>query len=196
MAIVNAGVYEVRLYQNLFGQEVLNVFHYFRGGGDNDGSGELKVGFLGNMVPAIAAVQSEDLQYERIEVESVLGIDVPDVSVIVGLQGTIVSESLPAQYVFALRYNRTDKSTRSGAKRFSGLAKIVVENNDLTSDFVTSLQNLANTLETPIASSQQSFIPIILRKPDGPNPANVTINIVGSISALDRASTQRSRLNY
>lgn len=196
MSVVNAGVYEVRLYQDLFGQEVLNVFHYFRGGGDNDGSGELKVAFLGTNVPAIAAVQSQDLQYVRVEVESVLGIDVPDTSVIVGLQGGIASDSLPAQYVFSLRYNRTDKSTRNGGKRFSGLAKIVVEDNDLTSDYVASLQGLANILEAPLPSSQQSFIPIIMRRPTTPNPANVTINIVGSVSALDRASTQRTRLNY
>lgn len=196
MAVVNSGVYEVKLRGRYMDKDILNVFHYFRGGGLNDGSPILALKWDTAILASLLAIASDQLTYTSIEVEPIFGGDIGTTRVLSNANGGVTGAILPPHFAIPFKYFRSEKATRNGSKRFSGVTESMIDNGVFTPNFFIAMETAATALSGTITDAAGDFLPIILRRPDTEGFVNVTMSTVSDVAALNRVSTQNSRKNY
>jgi len=196
MTIVSDGVYSLKLNYNMFGEDMLNVFHYFQGGGLNSNADLLAQGFATQILPAILDITPSDVFYTSIVAEPVFDL-LPEFTLALNnQQGLRTGSSLPTFSALSFRYLRAEKATRNGSKRFPGPVEQDMDDGQLTGTFFNIMLATATTLGTPINDGGGDFEPVILRKPDQINPPNGTMSTISGVEALDRITTQNSRKGF
>lgn len=192
MPQTGSGIYELVLQQTFQGEVCLNVFHYLSNINEDDNQSQLSLAFDGTTLPQIALTQSDGVTYNEIIVRNLTGTlaDVTKVPTTVagGVLGLWVTTFVAMPY----RYNRIQKDTRDGSKRFTGVVEENIQTTQFTPAFFILMQTLATFLDNGIADGGKTFNPIILRKPE----LGVGIwqySQVSSVTALNRTTSQSSR---
>lgn len=195
MPQTGSGIYELVLQQSYVGETCLNVFHYLSNINEDDNQSQMALAFDGVTLPQIALTQQDTVLYQEIIVRNLTGT-LADVTIVPatatgGVIGTRTTTFLAMPY----RYNRIQKDTRDGSKRFTGVVEENAEVLGFTPAFFILMQTLATFLDNGIADGGKTFNPIILRKPS--LGAGVwQYSQVSSVTALNRSTTQSSRKTF
>lgn len=148
MALEVGDVVSITDVQEMFGQEVLNKYYYqvtvlplVAPWGLDD----VLAQFVLDVMPAIIAVQSFELQHIELQAKNETnGIDIFSLSTVVN--GAIEVEGDDSFTAYGIRLNRVSAITRSGQKRLAGVDQNGVEGNAVTSDQLVLLQSAANAM--------------------------------------------------
>lgn len=183
-------MYLLKHFQTLYGQQVLNTYHFEQTGGA-DGAGELAAGFILDLLPSIKAIQSEDVLHVKLEAEN-LG-DPGDFDLI-GLANSPGSIALPAISSFTAHsflLARASKITRNGHKRYAGPVETSYDAGQPVPSFITLANTLATALETEVTGPLGSTWELrIYRAPFDGQPA--IINNISGV-AFQGLTTQNTR---
>lgn len=192
MPEASSGIYEVVLEQTYQAQLIFNVFHYINTLGFDDLQQEVGEAFDEDVLPSIATLQIDQLTYDNIRVANLTGLGA-DVSIVpTATEGDLAGFEAASFISAPFRYNRVTKETRNGAKRFSGLTENIMEDDKFEASYVTAMLAAALILAGDISVPGGVFSPIIIHKPADELGA-FTYNQVGSVTALNRQTTQSSR---
>jgi hypothetical protein len=190
-------VYQVKLFQDYLGVDVLNVFYYIletQGTGSNLAT-QLATQFDTDVITEMAEIQVDDLSYTQLEVVN-LG-DLTEFSATPGSglatpDGNRVGDPLPAFFVASFRFQRAAVGQRYGYKRLSGIQEQDVVGNSLDSGrqaaFNALAADFALTLDDGLGNTWAPYVakrPIVL----GVNPAGY----VSKGCVFDGWATQNTR---
>ena len=168
MPIFSTGLYEIRLRQELFQQECVNLFYYRDDEtGPAVGLSQIGIAFNGTVYAAMLQVQNENVLGIDLRVRK-LGGGIEELQTLTGQDGTRPGESTASFNAWGFILNRTNIDIRNGAKRIAGVSEDDAEGNlpdamiqtDLDAVAVTFQQRLvlANTAElTPVIFRRESF---------------------------------------
>lgn len=202
MAITQGSIVQAKYFQTLGAQQVLNVQYYLvasKSAGFDNLEGFAQAAFQ-NWTASFAPLQSNQLTYDRCEMNEVNGvffdIYVPAVPLAGGKTGEVVStfES------FSIRQVRSTKATRHGYKRFAGVVEGDVSNGLLTGPALSAWATAAEAkLHQPITLNSITFPsrslllqPIIWGGNDPAYPLG-RYNIVNDVVVGIRTTTQNTR---
>lgn len=189
---------QVTILQTLFGQEVVNVLHFFRSGGyDLDTLIDLASNVRDRWAIEILPFQSEDLSFDGVRARN---LDVQDgfqfeVQSGVANSGGITSGSLPGNVAFVLTHRTANIGrSRRGRTYLAGLPENQVTGNALAapvaSDFVTGF----NALRTFMAGQGDQLV-VASRFADGaPRPIGIVSLVVNTVARDLFVDSQRGRL--
>lgn len=188
--------YELTHFQELRGQQVLNVYHYEQTAGIAGGAPQLLAGWIFSQLPLIAAIQADDVTYTRILAQNLITeTDNAESLTPTPASGAITDVPVPLRLAMAFRSQRPDLSKRYSWKRYAGIASSILSGfqfNALHAGVVA----LANGLDTVVTSGANSFKPVQLRLVD-PATGNPVVqkryDITGNWTALAEPATQDSR---
>jgi len=195
MSVTSVGLYEVVLEQAFFGQVILNVFHYLSNTSDDDVQELCATAFDEDVLLAVSNIQSTNIVYKTVRANNLTGV-LADATVIPSISTGAIVGTVVADFVAcAFRYNRVEKATRNGSKRFGGMTEEVLEGGGFTAAYDTTAIATAVVLGTDISTVGGVFTPVILRKPDD-GFGNWTYNTIQNVQYLDRVTTQNSRKKF
>lgn len=186
-------IYELVHDQRLFGQQVLNRYHYenINVSGDADG---LATAFFLDVMPFIQAFQVEAVTYQRL---IVINLDDDTDFTEFDLTGNggqkVAAQPMPSFVAASLTLLRSSRSVRNGFKRYAGLDEGEVNQNSLTAAAITDLEAIAQALENPIDNTfNEEWVLRIYGgvTPNRPTPVVVPISSV-SVSAVVTSQTSR-----
>lgn len=202
MIIPVGQIYEVQMHQRLFGEKVLNVFHYYTDteqveGPDNDFAIALFVQFEQFVAAEVCKIQNADVKYELISVAN--AFDYPN-----RYEATVSREGLQSLggsdssfVAFSFKYVRKHNHTRNGSKRFAGVPDNFMVGNLYTGSDAP-LHNLANLLggnmtgEDVQQANKPVFKPCIVHRDEVKPYAIMYGNAVSSVQYVG-ITTQTSR---
>jgi len=195
MPVVTSGLYEVVLFQDKSGNELLNVFWYWEQGGDDGIADVLAERFDVTVLPLIAAIQETGIDYTLIRVQPVFGTGIEENLTPTTASGLVAGAAMSNAYAVSLRLFRSTNETRSGWKRFSGLVEENTNFNSFTAAYITDLDSLAFVLGQDLVDGADRFKPVIVRKPFSTveNDPDWVRNEISSVAVVDRPTTQNSR---
>ncbi len=195
MPVVTSGLYEVTLFQDKTGNELLNVFWYWEQGGADDLADTLADRIDTTVLPPIAAIQHVDIDYTLIRVQPIFGTGIEANKTPTTPSGLVAGASMSNAYAVSLRLFRTTNETRSGWKRFSGLVEENTNFNSFTAAYIVDLDSLAFVLAQDLVDGADRFKPVIVRKPFSTkdNDPDWVRNLISSVAVVDRPTTQNSR---
>ncbi len=195
MPQTGSGIYEVVLFQRYFNVVCLNVFHFLSNINEDDNQSQCAFAFQNTQLPQIALTQLTQVAYEEIVCRNLTG-SLADITLVPSTPSGLVVGTPMNQFVsMPYRYNRIQKDTRDGAKRFVGVAEENAEKQFFEAVFFGLMQTLATFLDNGIADAGKTFNPIILRKPDL-GLGIFQYSQVSSVTALNRQTTQSSRKDF
>jgi hypothetical protein len=121
--MADGSVYEIRLFETLLGQQVVNVFHYqSRGSSDITVSATAILTAWNSVIAApLVAVQSNQVTLVQATLRHLVDGGAEATLVYSASTGTVSGDCLPPHDCFAFRYNRLTTSTRHGQKRIAGV---------------------------------------------------------------------------
>ncbi len=195
MPVVTSGLYEVTLFQDEGGNEMLNVFWYWEQGGD-DGIADVLAGRIDSTVlPPIADIQHVGIDYTLIRVQPIFGTGIEENLVPTTPSGLVAGSAMSNAYAVSLRLFRSTNETRSGWKRFSGITEENTNFNSFTAAYITDLDSLAFVLAQDLVDGADRFKPVIVRKPFSTKAMSPDWirNEISSVAVVDRPTTQNSR---
>lgn len=173
--------------QTLLGQEVLNVYTYrWTGALDpsfDTASEQLATLFESQVLPAILAVQSSDVEHTSIKV--INQFDPTDFAIVaVSETGDIpsaTSELLPPANAVAFQLSSSTRAVRSGAKRIAGIPEGVqidgvITDIDYTLDLTTLAGQLGGIIFTTETIPQPAYQPIIVKRVKTTTPSGDKYN--------------------
>ncbi len=192
MPDTGSGIYEVVLQQRYISEVCLNVFHFLSNINEDDNQSQMSLAFDGITLPQIALTQHVTVAYEEIIVRNLTGT-LADVTLVPTTPiGLVAGTRMTTINAMPYRYNRIQKDTRDGAKRFVGIVEENALANTFEAAFFTIMQTLATFLDNGIADGGKTFNPIILKKPE--LGAGVwRYSQISSVTALNRITSQSSR---
>lgn len=163
-------VYQIVDKQELFGQEVLNVYFYAMGSGsvtDGDGATGVAMGFIDNVLPSIYALQVSQLVHTSIKATNLF--DATDAhEILISLPGTTDVDYNTTFDAFGFRIVGDNASVRSGAKRIAGVSDSRVTDGVVTdAGLLALLASAATTIASGIAfgvDTLGSLAPVIVKR--------------------------------
>lgn len=185
-------LFEIRLRQSLFSQEVVNLFYYKDDEtGPNVGLSQIAIAFNADVLSLIEVTQNENTLGVDIRVRK-LGGTIEEVQNIDTQTGDRTGESLASFVAWGYILNRTNIDIRNGAKRFAGVSESDVDGNFPLASVLVDLDAVATALqETLILANEAELTPVIYRR-----DSFVDGTWFGSIvadSAFRKVSSQVSR---
>jgi hypothetical protein len=192
-------IIQVTLRGTLYGQRVLNVFHYkvtdVTGAVDYD----LIAGTcLSKLTSDITPIQVSAMTWERCDLDNLTdGLSFG--SATGTFNGVLATEGFAPFAAWYFRLNRSTKLTRSGGKRIAGVPENEVSNGTAESSFIPTLAVAAgemllpinwNFLSAPVGSGSME-LGILGRNPDG----TFDLSRFNGVSGIEyvSVSTQNSR---
>ena len=184
------------------GQQVLNVYHYhYPDLPLVPGAQSIAEAFNDDIVPLVAACQSDTVLHERVAVEQLGSLtDYYELATTV-TTGDLTGESLPVFNALRLDYVRASKETRSGSKRIAGLIETWVSGDFLTATGATERAALASALGDMLTVGIFTVEPVILgiryvpdTDPKIPLPVSEWVyNPISGVVVNSEITTQNSR---
>jgi len=198
VAVVTAGLYEVSLFQEYFGEVCLNTFYYLSNAGANDGQEELATLFDTLVLPYLPLVQNPSVFYTNIRVTPIFGTGVEENRIPTTANGSLTGQALPSFVALSLRLLRSTNELRSGWKRFVGLTEEVVGASSLAGSLIADATTLANALDANLVGTSDFYKLAITRKPFStkamsPNWEAIDVN---GVVVVNRPTTQNSRKQF
>jgi len=202
--MADGSVFEIRLFEELLGQQVVNVFHYQSRGSSDISSSMSDVLTAWNSVIAapLVAVQNNHVNLLQSTIRHLVDGGEEATLTYSSSTGTVSGESLPPHDCFAFRYNRLTTSTRHGQKRIAGVSESWNVNGVVTdSTNITKLATLAAAFFHKVDSTDglntgAELWPVIYSTTlNGEPRIPPVINQVASVGYV-RISTQNTRKVY
>lgn len=191
--MLSGDVLELTLFQRLFDEvEVRNVLHYSVstvGALDEVG---LVTAFSNHVLPIVTLIQTDALVHYKMGVVNLTdGVGFSDSDLVPDVPGGIAGSDAPPFQAYAFRKLRTDRSTRTGQLRVSGVPKAASDDGRLVSTFVSIVTACAGALSVSIDDNTGgTYQPVIVGKnTDG------TVRAVNLVAGVEYASisTQNTR---
>lgn len=187
--------YAVKLYQEFLSQECLNIWTYEQiAGGANMAVG-LWTNFQILVLPAIAALQSDDVVYTNLEVFNIeFGSDYKD-----GQPTPAAGERDPlgsngsSLLAFGFRSNRDGYGSRRSFKRFTGALEADLAGNVWNSTAQALMADVADAMELTITYGSAQFKPIQLRSGWAPGVTPTKNFDIIDWALMPNVTTQNSR---
>lgn len=170
-------LYQVKLIQQLHGEEILNVFFY--GNLENDGTAQdLALTFDVAGLAVLNNIQTADLQYKFVEVENLF--DESDFHV-EGVQslGLVVGQTYPSVVALNFTLRPSSRAVRPGSKRFAGIGESAGSGNTVNDpSYLSAIENVRVFLSqvlNGVGGLDADYVPSIVKRipyttPQG-NPA-------------------------
>lgn len=193
MPVVTAGLYKLTLSMTRADQTLRNVFYYLDDDDDDNSEQELNTGFQVDVLPSILQLLVEAVIGDNIEVESVFGIGAPDVDPITSETGGLVGSSAPTFTAAPFKYFRTTRETRNGSKRIGPMRDEDILGDFFDPTYFQQMEDTAGALSFPVTSGPKTFRPVIASRPDVMPAPSWTVNLVQTVQAVDRVTTQNTR---
>jgi len=195
-------ILEIIHVQVIDGEEILNRYNYQVI--LQEAPSEIEVlldDFKTNVIPLIQAIQTSNVDYVELRGQNLTnGVEIGTVS-LSGMSGLRSGGLASNQTAMALRLNRVTKVTKNGAKRYAGLSETDLVTNGLSSGLQTAMGELGDQLllglefESPTNERTEAAFVIVGTLPSGGYDLT-RVNGIGSISALNRVSSQNTRKAY
>jgi len=183
--------YEILDFQELQGQECLNVYVYQATGSDVNAV-NVKTVFNDGVAVHMLDLQNEHITHTHIQV---INLDDPtDFSdTVVEEAGNVSGDCLPPYDAFAIRFVRTSREVRHAHKRIAGVSESAQAQGTLNSGTITNLEAIAAFIAGPIVSSDPAITLTfkIWRRPTLSAPQQFFD--IGSYVVNTNVSTQVSR---
>lgn len=187
-----ASVFELNLVSKMHGQETQNVWNYIGAGVDMDSAQVLNF-FMSVVLPLLLAIQSGDVELLVVVVKNLLDNSDNIIQPFTNTTGVRPLSALPVHDAWGYQLVPSSKLTRSGAKRFPGVAEADQNDGLPDSAIVTPLQDLADIMASTLIHTtlDATLIPIVL----GTVGNVLNLNPVAS-GVFKRITTQNSRKGY
>jgi len=194
MPIPVDGLVEITIEGTLLGVNYANIFYYWDSSDDPISDMPEIATQFNNFVPNQLAVgTTTDITYDNIRVRDVLGL-VPDYEQPPSdPNGNIVDDVLPAFNAVRFDYAVQTKETRRGYKRFAGVPEGSISDGVLTPAALATWEAIALSCLQPLPAGGNSYQPMVYGKAIPSDPARSVVNIVTSIVARPRITSQVSR---
>jgi hypothetical protein len=184
--------YQLNDFQDLLGQQVLNVYFYQSTAGFGNQAEQLCAVFISTMLPVLVAAQSAQLTHTTTQALGQEHLD--DFFSQAPGSGSVGTQSDDVQDPFgcyAFRYNRSTREHRNGAKRIGGVPLNVPVSGVINGSFIaTFLDPIASAMESDLTDGVNTFKPVI-RSRVGTPPVNAYFDL-SSVQYV-RYSTQNTR---
>lgn len=166
-------VYEVIDVQDLFGQEVQNVYFYLQEAAFIPLAGSIAQAlaeeFVEEFIPLIALTQAVNIMHVEVRVRNLF--DPTDAGIAVtGVIGEQADTGgiLPSFNAWGLQFNTDNASVRPGAKRIAGIAEINQNNGVPTPGMIDALNDLGDALAAPITGGliieDDIMFPVVVKR--------------------------------
>lgn len=185
MAAVN-DIIQLKLFQTLSTQDVLNVFHWRLVEGSSPISAtEVAEAFVENILPTLAGVCTSTLQYQSIEAVNLAHpadfIILPNTEFGGVTEGTWAgSGGTASSFVCTtFRYERQALGQSYGFKRFAGVPENAIGTEAVVdSTYLSACQTLATVLSIPLEGDSAFYAAAVVSRPIslGTNPLNRLAN--------------------
>jgi len=164
-------IYEIRLRQEIFGQECVNLFYYKDDEtGPAVGLASIGTAFNLDVVSVIEEIQNNAVSGVDIRVR-LLGGGVEDVQDISTQNGQRPLESQPSFAAWGFILNRTNIDIRNGSKRFAGVSEDDTTGNLPVASIEANLDLVAIALQqTLILTNSAELSPVIFRRESFTDP--------------------------
>jgi len=189
--------YQLILKSTFKSVSCVNTFWYQLNGPGN--AGQLATAFVTEVLPAIVAVQSADVVYNSIVVNSLFTLE-DFFSGSVSTAGTRGNDSLPAFVGWYFQLHRPNRIVHNGRKTFAGVAELDVTDGVATATILALLDTLETVLITPFAVGllAEAYLSIAETVPYTNPDTGKTYNVpdtLWNVSDVEykRVSTQNSR---
>jgi len=158
-------LYEIRLRQELFGQECINLFYYKDDEtGPAIGLSSIAVAFNNDVLSVIQAIQNENVLGVDIRVR-LMGGGVEEVQNIDTQTGDRPMDSTASFNAWGYILNRTNIDIRNGAKRFAGVSEDDADGNLPDGGIFGDLDAVAVVLQAIlILTNSAELTPVIFRR--------------------------------
>lgn len=178
-------------------QGILNVYWYKQiAGGAAAAAADLVSAFLVNLLPLVEDIQDDNLQHIFLRARNV---DDPTDFSILPLAGEFgnwaTADQAPSFIAAAFRLNRTTQASRHGWKRYAGVPRNNIQNNDAIAAYLPSLNALAAGLDNDwLGVAGNVYRPVIVRRVTDPVTGIVTYtDFPMGLAAYVRITTQNTR---
>lgn len=187
--------YIVKDHMQYFGRECMLVWH-FKGIGENLNAQELAELYIASHVPALCNLQSEHLTHTHVEAYSMFDeAEFVDISLTENNVGLVQGAGMPTFVTWTIRLNRTNRGVRNGRKSIPGVSETQVENNEINSSVLESMNELCAVLgQSLLAESGNIWKPVIYHYPTPHSPQPLTVEV--SSATYVHVGTQNSRKTY
>lgn len=180
--------------QTLQSQQVLNVYYYKQISAA--GSSELLIAaFIEDVLPAIRAIQVDDLTHVRIDCENLTGVvDYVEETLTSNNTGADNTEPMPTFVAWGFRLNRASRLSRHGYKRIAGPGEANVTSGVPAAGFLGTLNAAAAAIGADIGelSGPSTYRPYIVRATGTAPSVTYTSFEIGSVQLVG-ISSQVSR---
>lgn len=158
-------VYEVRDFQLLSNEEILNVYHYMGEGGAHTAA-EMGTLFRTQILPSLVNLQSNAVQHRRLQIINLGDLTSFDETATV-VTGVRTGERLPAHDAWSFTLRLDTRAVRPGSKRVAGISELDVGNGEPAStDYITLLELYRDKLPLVLSVDlpAPNYVPIVVKR--------------------------------
>lgn len=183
--------YEMKLKTEMGGQSILNIFHFVQIAG-TDNADNLSDSFISIYLPVLRNIMSSDVSFTSLETKN---LDDATDFWLVSLPGTgnRAQDWFTIQASWSFTYETTRQDSKSGGKRFSGVAKVDVSRSVPTGTSLVLLGAAEATLESVLQSPAGGWAPVVRGKRAG--QLGIFNNDISAVLFIG-VYTQNTRKNY
>lgn len=188
--------FELTLFATLYGETIINRWHYEQTAGGGNGALALQTAFQASVLDDIANLQSDDMAYNRVLAQNLnTPADNSEDVLPTPPVGNAVQNGTPKVLALSYRSLRPDLSKRYSYKRFAGIDITLLGGNQwnvIDGKFAA----LAAAMTSTITSSGNTFKPVQLKfvYPGGGLPPVITKNYdITGWTVIGEPTTQDTR---
>lgn len=171
-----------------------NVFHYWNiDETANPAYNGLGLQFDLVVAQAISTIASDQQTYDEILVSDVLGLVADAIITPTIPTGVVNGETNGPFNAFSYTLVPSNKETRKGFKRFSGVPEISNDGGVLTAGYISALQAIESAFTTPLTSGGGDWTPVIYGGPTPSDPLRLVANPIISAISSAAVTTQANR---
>jgi len=197
MPIATNGIYELRFRTQRAGQDLYNVFHFLDTTGLDTHAQDLADTWKIAKTAFIRDLLSSAVTFTDILCFSVFGTGIEvTVPYTGGETGNRVGESMPSYVATSLKYQRSSRETGSGWKRFGPMTEPDVLGDFFEAVYLSFMDNAAAALEGAVVGASATYEPIIFRAANTAKDPLPRYQLISSVNALNRVTTQTSRKRF
>jgi hypothetical protein len=197
MPIASNGIYELRLRTDRAGQDLYNVFHFLDTTGLDTHAQDLADTWKIAKTAFIRDLLSSAVTFVDILCFPVFGTGIEvTVPYTGGETGNRVGESMPSYVATSLKYQRSSRETGSGWKRFGPMTEPDVVGDFFEAVYLSFMDNAAAALEGAVVGVSATYEPIIFRAANTAKDPLPRYQLISSVNALNRVTTQTSRKRF
>lgn len=179
-------IYELTHVQSLYEQEVNNVYFYRQAMafalGDPTTAQVLADEWNAQILPSIAAIQTDDVSYREIRVKNLFDASDQYSLLISGTGLYTGGDTLPSFAAYSIDMQGDNAAVKRGSKRFAGVGEGSIVDGVVTlPDTITKLGTLCGKLEDPVTVGllieDPVFVPVTVKRVRSGSPGAYTYRL-------------------